>query len=195
MADIITITRKTLETDITIDFCLDGKGRARIDTGVGFMDHMLTLFTVHGFFDMEIAARGDTHVDYHHTVEDVGICLGQAISEACGKLDGMRRYGNAAIPMDEALAEVHVDLCKRPYIVFNIPFTKEKIGDFDTELFEEFFRAVAVNAGITLHVNVRYGNNAHHMIEAVFKAFGRALNQASETDPGITGVLSSKGRL
>lgn len=195
MSDYIEIKRKTTETDIKLEFCINGKGNAEINTGTGFLDHMLTLFTVHGFFDMKLGAKGDTHIDYHHTVEDIGICMGRAILQSYAGMKGMARYGAAVIPMDETLAEVHVDLSNRPYLVFNVPFRKEKVGDFDTELFEEFFRAVAVNAGITLHVNVRYGDNTHHMIEAVFKAFGRALDNASKIDPRVTGVLSSKGSI
>ncbi len=189
------INRTTKETDISIFLTMEGKGQAAIDTGVGFLDHMLSLWTVHGLFDLEIKAKGDIHVDYHHTVEDVGIGLGMAISRAMKELKGINRYGFQVVPMEEALCEVAIDFCNRPYLVFNCSFPTEKIGAFDTELVEEFLRALVVNSGITLHVNVRYGKNSHHMAEAVFKAFGRAMDQATATNQRIKGVLSSKGML
>lgn len=195
MSETVQIKRKTKETDISLNFSLHGSGNSDIITGIGFLNHMLTLFTVHGFFDLYLKASGDIDVDFHHSVEDIGICLGKAIGETSGNIEGMRRYGSAIVPMDETLAEVHLDLCKRPYIVFNATFTRDKIGDFDTELFQEFFRAVAVNSGMTLHINVRYGTNNHHMAEAIFKAFGQALNMATSHDNRVKGVLSSKGSL
>ena len=189
------VHRTTNETDIGIYLAIEGKGKASVETGVGFLDHMLTLWAVHGLFDMEIKAKGDVHVDYHHTVEDVGIGLGMAISRAMKDLEGINRYGLQVIPMEEALCEVAIDFCNRPYLVFNCSFPTEKIGAFDTELVEEFLRAVVVNSGITLHVNVRYGKNSHHMAEAIFKAFGRALDQATTLNKRIKGVPSSKGML
>ncbi len=189
------VNRTTNETDIGIYLAIEGKGKASVETGVGFLDHMLTLWAVHGLFDMEIKAKGDVHVDYHHTVEDVGIGLGMAISRAMKDLEGINRYGLQVIPMEEALCEVAIDFCNRPYLVFNCSFPTEKIGAFDTELVEEFLRAVVVNSGITLHVNVRYGKNSHHMAEAIFKAFGRALDQATTLNKRIKGVPSSKGML
>ncbi len=189
------VNRTTNETDIGIYLAIEGKGKASVETGVGFLDHMLTLWAVHGLFDLEIKAKGDVHVDYHHTVEDVGIGLGMAISRAMKDLKGINRYGLQVIPMEEALCEVAIDFCNRPYLVFNCSFPTEKIGAFDTELVEEFLRAVVVNSGITLHVNVRYGKNSHHMAEAIFKAFGRALDQATTLNKRIKGVPSSKGML
>jgi len=189
------VNRTTNETDISIFLTIEGKGKASVETGVGFLDHMLTLWAVHGLFDLEIKAKGDIHVDYHHTVEDVGIGLGMAISRAMKDLKGINRYGLQILPMEEALCEVAVDYCNRPYLVFNCSFPTEKIGAFDTELVEEFLRAVVVNSGITLHVNVRYGKNSHHMAEAIFKAFGRAMDQATTLSKRIQGVPSSKGML
>lgn len=189
------ISRKTKETDISLTFNIDGKGVAKVNTGVGFFDHMLDLFSRHGLFDLSIKADGDLNVDAHHTVEDVGIVLGQAIKEALGEKKSIKRYGTAFVPMDEALAMVSLDISGRPFIVFDADFTTNKIGDMDTELVEEFFRAVAFNAGITLHIKVMYGSNNHHMSEAVFKAFGRALDEASSVDDRIEGVMSTKGML
>ncbi|NPA95631.1 MAG: imidazoleglycerol-phosphate dehydratase HisB [Thermodesulfobacteria bacterium] len=189
------VDRNTKETKIKVSLTIDGKGLTHIETGVGFLDHMLTLWAVHGLFDLEIKAEGDIHVDYHHTVEDVGICLGMAISRAMQDLKGINRYGLQVVPMEEALCEVAIDFCNRPYLVFNCSFPTEKIGAFDTELVEEFLRAVVVNSGITLHVNVRYGKNSHHMAEAIFKAFGRAMDQATAINQKIEGVPSSKGLL
>ncbi len=189
------IKRTTKETDITISLNIDGKGKAKVDTGVGFLDHMLTLWAAHGMFDLDIRASGDIHVDYHHTVEDVGIGLGMAISRAIKELKGINRYGFQVIPMEEALCEVAIDLCNRPFLVFNCVFPTEKIGAFDTELVEEFLRAVVVNCGITLHVNVRYGKNSHHIAEAIFKAMGRAMDQATSKNKRIEGVPSTKGLL
>ncbi|MAF10953.1 imidazoleglycerol-phosphate dehydratase [Candidatus Poribacteria bacterium] len=189
------IARKTGETDITLTLDLDGSGAGDVSTGVGFLDHMLDLFGKHGFFDLSVAGTGDTHVDFHHTVEDVGICLGQAVDKALGDKAGIRRFGGETVPMYEAIATVNLDLCGRPYIAWNTPLDGGKIGDFDAELAEEFFHGFVNNAGATLHVNVPYGVNRHHIVEAVFKAFGRALNQATRIDERVVGVLSTKGSL
>ncbi len=192
----INIQRKTLETNIDLTVAIEGTGKAIIDTGIGFLDHMLTLWTIHGFFDLSIKATGDLVVDDHHTVEDVAITLGTGLKEALGGLHGIRRYGQATIPMEEALAMVCLDICNRPYLVFDVNFPSSKVGRFDTELIEEFLRALAVNCGMTLHVRVPYGKNSHHMAEAIFKALGRALDQATAEEPRLkTGVLSSKGSL
>ncbi len=189
------IKRKTNETDIRLTLSLDGTGKGNIRTGIGFFDHMLTLFAGHGGFDLLLECDGDLHVDVHHSVEDVGIVLGGAIKEALGGREGIRRYGYAVIPMDEALAEVALDLSNRPYLHFDVPFQSRQIGTMDTEMFEEFFRAVCVHGGITLHAILRHGKNDHHRIEAVFKAFGRALKQAASIDPDVKGVPSTKGVL
>jgi imidazoleglycerol-phosphate dehydratase len=189
------LSRKTAETDIFLKLDMDGTGNSSVDTGVGFLDHMLTLFAKHGLMDLEIKASGDLQVDAHHTVEDVGIVLGQAIKQALGDKKSIRRYGTAHVPMDEALAMVCVDIGGRPYLAFNARFAGERVGDMDTELFEEFFRAVSVNSGMNIHINVMYGSNSHHMAEAVFKAFGRALDEASGIDSRIEGVMSTKGTL
>ena len=190
-----SLNRKTNETDIAVEFCLDGTGKTHITTGVGFFDHMLTLFGRHGLFDLTVKAEGDLFIDGHHTVEDCGIVLGQAIKEALGSKEGISRYGNAFVPMDEALAQVTVDVSGRSYLVFNAQMPKAAIGNFELELVEEFFQSVAFNAGLTLHVNLMYGGNSHHMAEAIFKAFGRALCQAAEINKRVEGVLSSKGVL
>ena len=190
-----TVKRITKETKISATVDLNGTGKSTASTGIGFLDHMLTLFSRHGFFDVKIKTTGDLEVDQHHTVEDVGICLGQAFIKACGDKAGMRRYGNATIPMSDSLATINVDLCDRPFLVFNVPLENAKVGDFDTELVEEFFHAFANNAGATLHINLAYGTNTHHIIEAIFKAFGRALDQATSYDERIKGVLSTKGML
>jgi imidazoleglycerol-phosphate dehydratase len=189
------VKRITKETDIDLRLELDGKGEALVQTGVGFLDHMLTLWTVHGFFDLMIKASGDLDVDAHHTVEDIGICLGTALGQALGDLQGIRRYGSASIPMEEALARADLDICRRPYLSFNVAMPTAKIGDFDTELIEEFMRAFAVNSGMTLHITVPYGKNSHHIAEAIFKALGRATDQATQIDPRVKGPLSSKGQL
>lgn len=189
------ISRKTMETDITAKLTLDGKGNSNIDTGIGFLDHMLTLFTKHGQLDLDLTARGDTYVDAHHTVEDIGIVLGKSIADALGTKESIQRYGNSFVPMDESLAQVCLDISGRAFLVFDVPFTNEMTGTMETQLFEEFFRALAFNAGITLHVKLHYGKNSHHMIEAVFKAFGRALREAVKIDKSISGVMSTKGSL
>jgi imidazoleglycerol-phosphate dehydratase len=174
---------------------LDGAGLVQIDTGVGFFDHMLTAAMVHGFFDLKLEAAGDLQVDDHHTVEDVGIVLGQAFARALGDFSGIRRFGDAAVPMDEALARVTVDLSRRPFLVYEAPITCEKVGTFDSQLVEEFWRAFAVNLGANLHVDLVRGKNMHHVFEAIFKAAGRALDQASSREPRASGAVSTKGVL
>lgn len=187
--------RKTKETDIAVMLKLDGSGNNNINTGIGFFDHMLNLMGVHGLFDFTVKAEGDLNVDCHHTVEDVGIVIGTCIKEALGDKKGIKRYGTAYVPMDEALAFVSMDISGRPYLVFEADFTVDKLGNFDTEMVEEFFRALSFNSGITLHIKVMYGKNNHHMTEAIFKAFGRALREAVTFDPVIKGVMSTKGVL
>jgi imidazoleglycerol-phosphate dehydratase len=189
------IKRETKETAISVELFLDGQGQVEVATGIGFFDHMLTLLGKHGLFDLKLQAKGDLEVDYHHTVEDCGIVLGQAIKEALGDKNGIDRYGNAFVPMDEALAQVTVDLSGRAYLVFNVEFSKNSTGNFDLELVEEFFRALSTQASLTLHINLLYGANAHHIAEAVFKAFARALSAAATHNGRIDGVLSSKGVL
>lgn len=195
MARTATIDRKTAETDIQLSLNVDGTGCADIATGVGFLDHMLTLFAKHGVFDLTIRAKGDLQVDQHHTVEDVGICLGQALRQAIGDKAGIRRYGHFTLPMDETLATVALDLGGRCAIAFHADFPSAKIGGFDTELVEEFWRAFAGNALCNLHILVHYGRNSHHISEAIFKATARALRMATETDPRMPGVPSTKGTL
>lgn len=189
------ITRTTKETDITVSLGLDGSGRSRIETGIGFFDHMLEGFARHGFFDLDIKVKGDLHVDGHHSIEDAGIVLGTAVKEALGDKVGIRRYGSAILPMDDALALCAVDLCGRPYFAFDCDFPVQKVGDLDTELVREFFYAMSYSAGMNLHIKMLSGINAHHMIEAVFKAFARALDQAVSKDERIKDVLSTKGSL
>ena len=190
-----SLQRKTKETDIQLVLALDGRGSATVDTGVGFMDHMLTLFAVHGFFDLDIAAKGDIEVDDHHTVEDLGICLGMAFAQALGDKSGICRYGHAYVPMDETLARVCADFSNRPYLHYQVPVNETKIGAFDTPLAKEFLRAFTLHAGLTLHVNLLHGENGHHILEAVFKALGRALAIAVSPHPLVSGQLSSKGVL
>ncbi len=189
------ITRTTKETDITLKLNLDGSGTADISTGIGFFDHMLEGFSRHGFFDLSCKVQGDLHVDGHHTVEDTGIVLGKAIAQAVGDKKGIRRYGSFILPMDDALALCAVDLCGRPYLNFDCTFPVERVGALDTELVREFFYAVSYSAGMNLHIKLLDGLNAHHMIEASFKAFAKALDQAVSLDPRITDVLSTKGSL
>jgi imidazoleglycerol-phosphate dehydratase len=191
---IAQIKRTTKETDINLEINMDGTGVSEISTGVGFLDHMLTLFSRHGFFDLKLKATGDLEVDQHHTVEDVGICLGDAVKKACGDKVSIRRFGDCTIPMGESLATVVIDLCDRPFLVFNVPLEKDKVGNFDVELVEEFFHAFTSHSGATLHINLSYGSNIHHIIEAIFKALGRALDQATSKDERIKGVLSTKGK-
>ena len=174
------VIRNTLETKIKVEINLDGSGEAKIDTGVGFLDHMLTLMAFHGKFDLTILAKGDLCVDDHHTIEDIGICLGEAFKEAIGDRRGIRRYSTVYIPMDESLAYTSIDISNRPYLVFNVNFSDEKIGNMSTQMFKEFFRAFVNESRITLHINLLYGENDHHKIEAVFKSFARALKEGSE---------------
>lgn len=187
------LSRKTAETDISLSIALDGTGRSEISTGVGFFDHMLTHLSRHGLFDLDIKAIGDLEIDAHHTVEDVGICLGKAFAQALGEPKGITRYGHAVVPMDETLAEAAVDISGRPFLVFRAELPKGRVGEFDCELAEEFFRAFAMNSRITLHLVLRYGSNAHHCIEGLFKAFARALRRAVEMDAKVTGIPSTKG--
>lgn len=189
-----TITRKTNETDIHLDLVLDGTGEYTIDSGVPFLDHMLTLFTVHGFFNLRLDADGDTEIDDHHTVEDIGICLGQAFGKALGSKGGIHRYGSCYMPMDETLVRVVVDLSNRPFLHYDAAVADQKLGTFDTCLAKEFFRAFSQHAGVTMHVDLLHGENAHHIIEAVFKGLGRAMNEATALlAKGV--VMSSKGCL
>ena len=189
------IERNTNETKIKLAFAVDGEGQAKLDTGVPFLTHMLDLFTKHGQFNLDVAANGDTEVDDHHTTEDIGICLGQALREALGDKRGIKRYGNAFVPMDETLAQVVVDLSNRPHFEMRAEFPAQRVGTFDTELVHEFLWKLALEARMNLHVIVHYGHNTHHMIEAVFKALGRALDEATTVDPRIKGVPSTKGML
>lgn len=190
-----TIERNTKETQIKASLTLDGAGKSDVHTGIGFFDHMLEGFSRHGFFDLTIQVNGDLHVDGHHTVEDAGIVLGTAIKEALGDKAGIRRYGSFILPMDESLCLCAVDLCGRPYFVFDCGFQAERVGEFDTELVREFFYAVSYSAGMNLHLKMISGGNAHHMIEAMFKAFGKALDEACSYDPRVKGVLSTKEML
>ena len=189
------ITRNTLETQISVRIDLDGTGESKLATGVPFFDHMLDQIARHGVFDLEIEARGDLHIDAHHTVEDVGISLGQAFAKAVGDKKGVRRYGHAYVPLDEALSRVVIDLSGRPGLVFNIDFTRARIGEFDVDLVHEFFQGFVNHALVTLHVDNLSGDNAHHQAETAFKAFGRALRMAVELDPRTSGVPSTKGTL
>jgi len=190
------VQRQTVETNINLDFQLDGRGVASIATGIPFMDHMLTLFARHSRSNLKVDAQGDLEVDYHHTVEDLGICLGQALTLALGDAGGIARYGQATIPMDEALCSVAVDISKRPHLTYNVPLMVEKVGVMDTELVEEFFRAFASQGGMTLHINLHYGKNQHHIFEAVFKALAHALRRAWTPDASLAGQpLSTKGML
>lgn len=190
-----TLTRKTSESEINVEVRLDGSGKYDINTGIGFFDHMLSQLSKHGFMDLIVNSRGDLEVDCHHTVEDTGIVLGKCINAALHDRIGIKRYGTAYVPMDEALAFVSLDLSGRPYLVFDCSFESEKVGNMDSEVVEEFFRALCVNAGITLHMKVLYGKNTHHKIEALFKAVGRALFEAASIDSRITGIMSTKGML
>ena len=189
------VSRKTGETDVSLSLNLDGRGEKAVGTGVGFLDHMLELLARHGLFDLTVKASGDTHVDFHHTTEDVGICLGRAVGEAVGDKAGITRYGSAVLPMEDALVTVAVDLSGRPMLVWDCPFTAAKVGEFDTELVREFWQAVANEARCNLHVVLHHGLNAHHVAEAVFKGAARALRQAAAPDPRQPGIPSSKGVL
>jgi imidazoleglycerol-phosphate dehydratase len=189
------VHRRTKETDIHVEFTLDGSGQVELQTDVPFLDHMLTLFSVHGLFDLKLNAKGDLEIDAHHTVEDIGICLGSALSAAVDDRKGIRRYGQATVPMDEACATVVLDLSNRPHLVYQVPELPPEVGRFPTELVPEFFRAFSHHGGLTLHINVPYGSNTHHILEAVFKAFGRALDEATSLDERRPGIPSSKGSI
>lgn len=192
----IRLNRKTKETDIKLQLNLDGSGNYDIKTPIPFFDHILCLFSRHGLFDLKIKANGDVDVDYHHTVEDVGISLGSAVKQALKDKKGIQRYGFASVPMDEAAAWVSIDISDRPYLVYRVALPKKgKIKDFDADLIEDFFQAFANSGGVTIHINVPYGRNTHHIIEAVFKAFGRALSEAVRINPRIKGIMTTKGKL
>lgn len=195
MARTSTVNRITNETQIKLNFEIDGEGTANLETGVPFLTHMLDLFAKHGQFHLEVDAKGDVEIDDHHTTEDIGICIGQAIREALGDKKGIKRYGNAFVPMDEALAQVVIDLSNRPHLEMRAEFPSQKVGTFDTELVHEFLWKLALEARMNLHVIVHYGKNTHHIIEAIFKALGRALDEATTVDPRIKGVPSTKGML
>jgi imidazoleglycerol-phosphate dehydratase len=191
-----TVIRKTNETDIKLKLMIDGEGRADLETGVPFLSHMLDLFAKHGQYNLVVDAKGDIEVDDHHTTEDIGICLGQALREALGDKKGIKRYGNAFVPMDEALAQVVVDLSNRPHLEMRAAFPSQKVGTFDTELVHEFLWKLALEARMNLHVIVHYGHNTHHIVEAIFKALARALDEATTVDPRLKGALpSTKGML
>ena len=195
MKRIATIKRKTAETDIVVELLLDGQGDYQIDTSVPFLDHMLNLFAKHGFFNLKIKASGDIQIDYHHTVEDIGICLGKAFQKALSDKKGIRRYGESSVPMTDALATVVADFSGRGNLIFQVDFPASRVGDMDVELFSEFFRAFSANAGADLHIRLHYGENIHHCIEAVFKAFGRACDLAVQLEPRQGGIQSTKGSL
>ena len=189
------ITRKTAETDIALALDLDGSGKAEVSSGVGFLDHMLTHIARHGLFDLSVRCKGDTHIDAHHTVEDVGICFGKALAQALGDKAGIRRFGDCALPMDEALVTAAVDLSGRPFLVWRADVPVETLGTFSSQLAEEFWRAVSSSAALTLHVVLHHGRNTHHIVEAIFKACARALRAATEPDPRSEGIPSTKGVL
>lgn len=190
-----SVDRRTLETNVSVELELDGSGSCEINTGVGFFDHMLSLLAKHSFMDLMVQATGDLDVDSHHTVEDCGLCIGQALRQAVGDKRGIHRYGSCWLPMDETLAHVALDFSGRPYLVFKADIPKVQLGIFEAEMTEEFFRAVAMESGLTLHIRVLYGSNTHHIIEAVFKAFARALAEAVAMDSRVKGIMSSKGAL
>lgn len=190
-----TVTRQTKETDIEITINLDGRGDADISTGIGFFDHMLNGFARHGFFDLTVKVKGDLEVDCHHTVEDTGIVLGEAIKKALGDKQSIKRYGSFLLPMDETLVLCAVDLSGRPYLVYDAKFNAERVGDFDTEMVKEFFYAISYSAGMNLHIKEMYGENAHHIIEAMFKSFAKAMDEATTIDERVEGILSTKGAL
>ena len=195
MARTAVIARNTRETQIRLELNLDGSGQGSWQTGIGFLDHMLELFTRHGAFDLKVEAKGDLQVDQHHTVEDVGICLGQAVKQALGDKQGIRRYGHFTLPMEETLATTAIDLSGRYYLAFQAAFDSPKIGEFDTELVEDFWQAFAANSLCNLHILIHYGRNSHHKSEAIFKSAARALRMVVESDPRMTGVPSTKGTL
>ncbi|GAB3112741.1 imidazoleglycerol-phosphate dehydratase HisB [Aestuariicella hydrocarbonica] len=191
-----SVSRDTLETQITVTANLDGKGTGVFDTGVPFLEHMMDQIARHGLIDLDITCKGDTYIDDHHTVEDIGITLGQAVAQALGDKKGIRRYGHAYVPLDEALSRVVIDFSGRPELIMNVPFTQKRVGQFDTELFWEFFQGFVNHAQVTLHIDCLRGHNAHHQIETVFKAFGRAVRMALELDPRMAGMMpSTKGTL
>lgn len=190
-----TVTRTTKETDVSVELNVDGRGQAAVDTGIPFLNHMLEIFARHGFFDLTVRARGDLEVDQHHTVEDVGLTLGQAWREALGDKAGIRRFGDAACPLDEALVNAVVDLSGRPFLAYNLKIKQARVGNFDTELVHDFLAAFTNQVGMNLHLNQVQGRNPHHIIEAGFKALARALDQATQLDPRVQGVLSTKGSL
>lgn len=190
-----SINRQTTETKIDLTFTIDGSGKSAINTGIGFFDHMLTLMSKHGLFDLQVNVEGDLEVDFHHTVEDTGICLGQAIKAALGDAKGIKRYASQAIPMDETLCQLALDISNRPFLHFETPEMKAKVGEFDTELADEFFRAVSQHAGLSLHIDVIRGRNSHHVIESIFKAFGVVLDIATQKDPRRHDAPSTKGCL
>lgn len=189
------VERSTTETQVRIELLLDGIGHGKISTTIPFLDHMLTLFAKHGFFDMMVDAKGDTEIDEHHTVEDIGIVLGMALKQALGKKEGIKRFGFASVPLDETLAQVTIDLSGRPYLVYRVELPDRKIKSFDLGLFEDFFQAFVTHGAFNLHVNLLYGRNPHHIMEAVFKALAKALDQATALDERVSGVLSTKGQL
>ena len=189
------VERKTTETSVQVTLNLDGSGTASLDTGIAFLDHMLELMAVHGFMDLTVRAKGDIEVDFHHTVEDLGICLGQAINQALGDKKAIKRYGQASVPMDEALAMVVLDISNRPYLSYDVPLKTRVTGQFDVGLLNEFFRALVNNAGLTMHIQLEAGDDPHHSAEAIFKAFARAFDQASQKEERLTEVPSSKGIL
>jgi len=190
-----TVARKTKETDIRLELTVDGRGRYDVETGIPFLNHMLELFTKHGFFDLTVRAQGDLEVDYHHTVEDVGLTLGQALRDALGDKAGIRRFGEASVPLDEALVTTVVDLSGRPFFVYDVEIEQAKIGSFDVELIHDFLLALTNQAGMNLHVRMASGRNPHHIVEATFKSLARALDQATQKDPRVAGVPSTKGIL
>ncbi len=189
------IERQTKETDISIGVNLDGTGLYRVKTPFPFMDHMLSAFSKHGFFDLDVKAKGDTEIDDHHTMEDIGIVMGEVLAKAVGKKEGIRRFGNAVIPLDEALAQVTVDLSGRPYLVYEVRMPRKRIKAFDVEMVEHFFRSLVDQSRMNLHIRLISGKDPHHILEAVFKGFGRALDQATQIDPRVKGVASTKGKL
>ena len=195
MSRMARIERVTNETRIRLELSVDGSGKGNLCTSVPFLDHMLNLFARHGLFDLTIEANGDIDIDFHHTVEDIGIVLGEAFKQALGDKKGIRRYGQATVPMDETLASVAIDISGRPYLVYHVTLPKVKIGEFDVELAREFFQAFVNHCGLNLHVNVMYGENVHHIIEACFKAFARAMDAATQLDQRVEGVMSTKGVL
>lgn len=195
MARIGRVERKTKETKISLKLNLDGKGKSDISTSIPFLDHMLELMCAHGFLDITLKATGDIGVDYHHTIEDIGICLGEGVRKVLGDKRKIKRYGQALVPMDETLTCVVLDISNRPHLVYNVGVGSHKIGDLDTELMKEFFQSFAVHSGTTLHINILYGQNTHHIFESIFKAFGKALDEATSVDKRIEGPLSTKGIL